>query len=149
VSGTVNTAVIGTYVLTYSATDASGNTGSTTRTVYVIYNFTGFFSPVSNPPALNEVKAGQGVPIKFSLGGNQGLNIFADGYPASQQVGCADNVPINVLEETDTTGTSTLSYSGGTYTYNWKTEKAWAGTCRVFTIQLIDGTTHTAYFKFK
>ncbi|HEX8188757.1 MAG TPA: immunoglobulin-like domain-containing protein, partial [Pyrinomonadaceae bacterium] len=149
VSGSVNTGVVGTYVLTYSATDASGNTGSATRTVNVVYNFTGFFSPVSNPPALNEVKAGQGVPVKFSLGGNQGLNIFAAGYPASQQVGCANNVPINVLEETDTAGTSTLSYSGGTYTYNWKTEKSWAGTCRVFVIQLNDGTTHTAYFKFK
>lgn len=149
VSGSVNTAVVGSYVLTYSATDTSGNTGSTTRTVNVVYNFTGFFSPVSNQPFINEVKAGQGIPIKFSLGGNQGLNIFAAGYPASQQVGCADNVPVNVLEETDTAGNSTLSYSGGTYTYNWKTEKAWAGTCRVFTIQLTDGSTHIAYFKFK
>jgi uncharacterized repeat protein (TIGR01451 family) len=149
VSGSVNTAVVGTYTLTYSATDASGNTGSATRTVFVVYNFAGFFSPVSNPPVLNEVKGGQGIPIKFSLGGNQGLNIFAAGYPASQQVGCSDNAPINVLEETETAGNSTLSYSGGTYTYNWKTEKAWAGTCRVFVIQLTDGTTHTAYFKFK
>ena len=149
VSGSVNTSVIGTYTLTYSATDASGNTGTATRTVFVVYNFTGFFSPVSNPPVLNEVKAGQGVPIKFSLGGNQGLNIFAAGYPASQQVGCADNVPVNVLEETETAGNSTLTYSGGTYTYNWKTEKAWAGTCRVFVIQLTDGSTHIAYFKFK
>ncbi|HEX8282295.1 MAG TPA: PxKF domain-containing protein [Pyrinomonadaceae bacterium] len=149
VSGTVNTAVVGTYTLTYSATDSAGNTGTATRTVNVVYNFTGFFSPVSNPPALNEVKAGQGIPIKFSLGGNQGLNIFAAGYPASQQVGCADNVPVNVLEETNTAGNSTLSYSGGVYTYNWKTEKSWAGTCRVFTIVLTDGSTHTAYFKFK
>ncbi|HEX8149554.1 MAG TPA: PxKF domain-containing protein [Pyrinomonadaceae bacterium] len=151
VSGSVNSGVVGTYVLTYSATDASGNTGSTTRTVNVVYNFTGFFSPVSNPPALNEVKAGQGVPIKFSLGGNQGLNIFADGYPASQQVGCANNVPINVLEETDASGSSTLSYNAasGTYTYNWKTEKSWAGTCRALVVRLADGTEHVAYFKFK
>jgi len=148
-SGSVNTAVVGTYTLTYSATDASGNTGTATRTVFVVYNFSGFFSPVSNPPVVNEVKAGQGVPIKFSLGGNQGLNIFFAGYPASQQIGCADNVPINVLEETNTAGNSTLSYSGGTYTYNWKTEKSWAGTCRVLVVKLADGTEHIAYFKFK
>ena len=30
-----------------------------------------------------------------------------------------------------------------------KTEKSWAGTCRVLTVTLIDGTTHTANFKFK
>jgi hypothetical protein len=35
-SGTVDTGTVGTYVITYSATDASENTGSTTRTVNVI-----------------------------------------------------------------------------------------------------------------
>ena len=30
----------------------------------------------------------------------------------------------------------------------WKTDKAWAGTCRELTITLNDGTTHTAQFKF-
>ena len=151
VSGTVNTSVIGTYTLTYSATDASGNTGTETRTVNVIYNFTGFFSPVSNPPVLNEVKAGQTVPVKFSLGGNQGLDIFFPGYPASQQISCSSNSPINVLEETETSGGSTLTYnsSTGTYQYNWKTEKSWAGTCRVLVVKLADGTEHVAYFKFK
>ena len=34
-SGTVNTAVAATYTLTYSATDAAGNTGTTTRSVVV------------------------------------------------------------------------------------------------------------------
>ncbi|MFL6254753.1 MAG: PxKF domain-containing protein [Pyrinomonadaceae bacterium] len=151
VSGSVNTAVIGTYILTYSATDASGNTGTKTRTVFVVYGFTGFFSPVSNPPVLNEVKAGQNVPLKFSLNGYKGLAIFAPGYPASQQVNCVDNVPINVLEETDTPGGSTLTYDAGSdrYQYNWKTEKSWAGTCRVLVIVLTDGSTHTANFKFK
>ncbi|HEY0172908.1 MAG TPA: PxKF domain-containing protein [Pyrinomonadaceae bacterium] len=151
VSGSVNTGVIGTYTLTYTATDASGNTGTTTRTVFVVYSFTGFFSPVSNPPALNEVKAGQNVPLKFSLNGYKGLAIFAPGSPASQQVNCATNVPINVLEETDTPGNSTLTYdaSSDRYQYNWKTEKSWAGTCRVLVVTLSDGSTHTANFKFK
>ena len=150
-SGSVNTNVVGTYTLTYSATDASGNTGTATRTVYVVYHFAGFFSPVSNPPVLNEVKAGQNVPLKFSLNGYQGLAIFAPGFPASQQVNCADNVPVNVLEETDTPGNSTLTYDAASdrYQYNWKTEKSWAGTCRVLVVKLVDGTTHTANFKFK
>ena len=35
------------------------------------------------------------------------------------------------------------------YHYNWKTDKAWAGTCRVFTMTLIDGSTHVVHFRFK
>jgi hypothetical protein len=33
--------------------------------------------PVNNTPHVNGVQAGQAVPVKFSLGGNQGLSIFA------------------------------------------------------------------------
>jgi hypothetical protein len=35
-----------------------------------------------------------------------------------------------------------------TYNYVWKTNKAWAGTCRTFTLTLNDGTAHTAAFQF-
>src|SRR5262249_16492205 len=43
--------------------------------------FTGFFPPISNVPVVNVVQAGQAIPVTFSLGGNQGLTIFAPGYP--------------------------------------------------------------------
>jgi uncharacterized repeat protein (TIGR01451 family) len=142
---------VGATTVTATATDASGNTTVRTFTVTVLYNFAGFFSPVSNLPSLNEVKAGQNVPLKFSLSGNKGLGIFPSGSPASQQVNCATNVPVNVLEETDTPGNSTLTYDAGSdkYHYNWKTEKPWANTCRSLVVTLNDGSTHTALFKFK
>ena len=57
------------------------------------YSFTGFFSPINNLPALNTVNAGSTVPIKFSLAGFRGLNLFAQGYPASQAMSCAGGVP--------------------------------------------------------
>lgn len=155
---TINTSVasgsvfpVGTTVVTATATDDAGNQSTCQFSVKVLYNFNGFFSPISNPPVLNEVKAGQNIPIKFSLSGNKGLGIFFPGYPASQQINCADNVPINVLQEIDTPGNSTLTYnaSSDTYQYNWKTEKSWAGTCRVLVVKLADGSEHVAYFKFK
>ena len=155
---TINTSVasgsvfpVGTTTVTATATDDAGNQSTCQFTVTVLYNFTGFFSPVSNPPTLNEVKAGQNIPLKFSLSGNKGLNIFAAGYPASQQINCSTNAQINVLEETETPGGSTLTYdaSSDRYQYNWKSEKAWAGTCRVLVVKLADGTEHIAYFKFK
>jgi hypothetical protein len=115
------------------------------------YNFNGFFPPVENPPAFNNVNAGRATPIKFSLGGDQGLNIFVPGYPVSQQIACSDGAPSNEVEETVTAGSSSLSYDAetDTYTYVWKTEKSWAGTCRKLIVRLNDGSEHLAFFKFK
>ena len=42
-------------------------------------NFSGFLPPIANPPAANSSKAGSAVPVKFSLGGDKGMNIFAAG----------------------------------------------------------------------
>lgn len=49
----------------------------------MIYDFRGFFPPVENNSVLNAVNAGQTVPVKFSLGSDQVLDIFAEGYPKS------------------------------------------------------------------
>ena len=116
----------------------------------VVYNFSGFFSPVDAPPALNSVKAGQSVPVKFSLGGNQGMDVLAEGYPVSQSVPCSLWLSANPLEETSAAGNSSLSYDARTdmYTYVWKSDQAWTGTCRTFTLKLKDGSTHSASFQF-
>ena len=53
------------------------------------------------------------------------------------------------IEQTVTAGQSSLSYGSSQYTYVWKTDKAWAGTCRLLTVKLVDGSSHTASFKFK
>ena len=115
----------------------------------VVYPFAGFFSPVDNLPTLNGAKAGSAIPVKFSLGGNQGLAIFAVGYPKSQKIGCDSSAPIDPVEETVTAGSSSLSYAGGQYHYVWKTDKAWFGTCRQLIVKLNDATVHVTNFKFK
>ncbi len=144
-----STFTVGTTTVTVTATDANGNNGQATFTVTVLYNFTGFFSPVNNPPTFNNVNAGRSIPLKFSLSGNKGLGIFAAGYPASQQIACDSSAPLSDLEGTETPGGSTLTYSPDQYHYNWKTESSWAGTCRVLVVKLNDGSEHTALFKFK
>ncbi|HEX8474956.1 MAG TPA: PxKF domain-containing protein [Pyrinomonadaceae bacterium] len=142
---------VGTTTVTSTATDAAGNTASCSFTVTVAYNFTGFFSPIGNLPALNNVKAGSTIPIKFSLSGNKGLNIFAPGFPASGTIPCNTNDPAVDLMEIDASGNSGLTYDAGSdqYHYNWKTLKAWEGTCRQLVVRLNDGTDHRANFKFK
>jgi CSLREA domain-containing protein len=114
------------------------------------FNFMGFFDPVRNPPVLNEMNAGRSVPLRFSLGGDQGLAIFAAGYPRSRQIQCTTSTPVDNVEGT-TTAASSLSYDPitGIYTYVWKTEKSWAGTCRQVSVQFIDGQTYLLNFTFR
>jgi hypothetical protein len=115
------------------------------------YAFTGFFQPVDNPPVLNQVKAGQGIPVRFSLGGDYGLDILAAGYPVSQPIVCSSGAPVSAVEQVVTASSSGLTYDAttDTYTYVWKTDKAWAGQCRELTVRLDDGTDHVAHFRFK
>jgi len=152
VTGSVDTNTVGFYALTYTVSDPSGHSDTKVRTVEVSpYNFTGFFAPIDNPPTFNEMKAGQAAPVKFSLGGNQGLNIFAAGSPSSVQISCTSGDPILPVEETETAGSSSLTYDSASdrYKYTWKTETSWKNTCRQLTVTLRDGTVHTAKFKFK
>jgi hypothetical protein len=113
--------------------------------------FTGFFPPLSNPPVLNVVQAGQAIPVKFSLDENRGLAIFAPGYPKSSGVSCDPDESINDVQPTDTAGGSGLTYDPTTdeYTYVWKTDRKWRNTCRTLLMPLTDGIPHTADFRFK
>jgi len=136
--------------LTYNGGAADGFVVKVGTLAPPTYTFTGFFQPIDNLPTLNTVKAGSAVPVKFSLGGNQGLDIFAAGYPASITTSCGTTAA-DAVEQTVTAGSSSLSYDAATdqYTYVWKTSKAWAGTCRTLVVKLDDNTIHRADFKFK
>jgi uncharacterized protein len=120
-------------------------------TYFLTYPFSGFFQPVDNLPALNLLKAGSAVPVKFSLDGNQSLDIFAAGYPKSEKIVCDSSASLDSIEVTATAGYSSLSYDAltDTYTYVWKTTKAWAGTCRQLIVRLNDGLYYRANFEFK
>lgn len=140
---------VGTTTVSKTATDVAGNTSSCSFTVTVLYNFTGFFSPVGNLPTLNTVNAGRAIPVKFSLSGNKGLDIFATGSPYTVSLNCNSSDPGVDVTETTTAGGSSLSYGPDQYHYTWKTENSWAGTCRQLVIKLNDGSEHRANFKFK
>jgi hypothetical protein len=150
-----------TYTVTVTATDKDGAATTATRTVTVTqpappppapeFHFAGFFAPVDNAPVVNVVKAGSTIPVKFSLGGDFGLDIFEDGYPASAWHSCSSTSPTDNIEETVQPGSSELTYDRGSgrYHYNWKTHKAWAGTCRTLILTFRDGTVRTAEFRFR
>ena len=127
------------------------NTGGLCAALYQqVYTFSGFFAPISNTE-MNTVKAGSAVPLQFSLGGDQGLNIFATGYPLMQPVTCGTTDTVNDTIATVTAGSSSLSYdpTSDQYTYVWKTAKSWSDTCGQLVVKFIDGSTETANFSFK
>ena len=64
---------------------------------------------------------------------------------------CDGGALLDDVEQTLTVGNSSLSYdaTSSTYSYNWKADKAWVGTCRQLIIKLNDGTEHKANFKLK
>lgn len=76
--GSVDTNIVGTYIITYSTNDSIGNSASKIRTVKVMYNFKGFFPPIDKLPILNSVKQ-EVLYRKFNLSGDQGLDIFVTG----------------------------------------------------------------------
>jgi hypothetical protein len=135
--------------VTCTARDAAGNSGVMKFTVHVSYTFNGFFQPIDNN-VVNTVKAGSAIPVKFSLGGNQGLAIFAANSPASGVATQCDGAATDEVEVTVTAGNSSLSYDAGAnqYNYVWKTEKNWVG-CRQLRMTLKDGSVKTAMFKFR
>jgi YVTN family beta-propeller protein len=119
------------------------------------YTFQGFFQPVDNPSvATNTANAGSSIPVKFKLGGNQGLDIFRAGdptsYPKITFTDCTTAATLDAIETT-TANPSGLSYDAATdtYTYVWKTDKAWGNRCGTFQLGLKDGSDHHALFKFK
>jgi hypothetical protein len=127
---------------------SSPNASAATADYTVEYPFTEFKAPVANPPGVNLVKAGQAVPIKFSLGGDRGLRILKP-LPSSRSIGCTSEPPSARLALP--AGNSGLQYDAAsdTYTWVWKTDAAWKGSCRMLTVALDDDTTHEALFAFK
>jgi hypothetical protein len=115
------------------------------------YRFGGFVAPVNAPPIVNTLKASAGVPVTFSLGGNKGLAIFAQGYPVSRTVSCRPDALTDEIEQTVNADHSSLRYDANTntYTYAWKTAPSWAGQCRRLILRFADGIEHTALFRFR
>jgi hypothetical protein len=140
-SGTLlDTSTLGSRTFSVEAYDNAGNESEATSTYSVVYGFGGFSSPSATYPNATSMKAGQSVPVKFSLTGDQGLAIFADGSPAWALCGSSDTSPA--------TGTLGYNASNDRYTYLATTAKSWAGTCRDLVVTLADGTVHKLRFTF-
>jgi predicted extracellular nuclease len=129
------------------ATDPGGLADTDSATVKIVWRFTGFVG-LAESPAVNTVKAGKTVKLRFSLGGDQGLGILALNYPATAAHACGAPGPTDAGEPA-ASGKKGLSYDAkkGLYTFAWQTAKTMKNTCRTFVLKLADGTYHYAEFR--
>lgn len=111
----------------------------------VVYNFGGFLKPVVS--GINVAKAGSAIPLKFSLGGDYGLNIIQS-TNVKLSLGEQDGTPVDTVVFAIGSG---LHYDAATgqYTYVWKTDKSWSGKSGTMTLTLLDGIEHTIQVSFK
>jgi len=120
----------------------------------------GFQAPVHQPYGeLNVADAGSAVPLRFRDAGLSGLDILMPtNSPFSRRVDCETLTVPSIGEritpreypiDTAMPGGSALTRSAtGVYTYPWKTQEDWAGTCRELVLTRLDGVQHRAFFQF-
>jgi hypothetical protein len=152
VTAAADTSSVGSFSASVTGEDNAGRTTTVSCSYSVIYNWTGFFQPVDNT-GWNSAKAGQSIPVKFNLGGNQGTSILLAGNPKITQVTCPNSVVPDPIETyvTTTAGQSSLTYDSVAqqYVYVWKTDKLkWPGKCFTFELGLNDNTSHTFSVQF-
>lgn len=137
----IDTSSFGIKAFTVTAYDRAGNLARETHSYSVLYDFAGFGSPIVAYPAATSMKAGDKIPVKFSLHGDQGSDIFAAGSPGWAPCGALDG-------PSRADGTLSYNASADRYTYLAATSKAWVGTCWDLVVTLRDGTAHRARFTF-
>jgi hypothetical protein len=111
--------------------------------------FSGFHQPIDTV-LTNEGKAGRAIPVKFSLGGDKGLDILREGYPRVTKFACEAGEATDTIEETVSSNVSGLKYDQetGQYMYVWKTHKSMAKSCYKFELGLDDWSSHSFNVKF-
>lgn len=147
-AGQVDTTTVGTYTLTYTATDLHNNSASVTRTVHVIYNWSGFQDPV-DPQGKSVFKLGSTIPLKFALTGScaNKTDLVAKLYLAKMSNGIAGTE----LEAGSTAAADSgnvFRYNGGKYMYNLSTKGLSEGTWQL-RVDLGDGAIHAYQISLK
>ena len=145
---------VGTTIVTFTATDHSGNQSQKNFSVRVVDNFNGYFSPLLNTGA-SLFQSGRTIPVKFALTAADGT--IVSNAVANLQVYFVLTTPTGTVDETVNTLPSGSSNTGtlfrfdptsGQYIYNLSTSGFASGTYLLRTT-LNDGTTHDVNFSIR
>lgn len=151
VTASHNYSSAGNYLVTLAVSDEDGDQGfATGATVVAVadYDFQVVTGAIQN--AVGTVKYGYSATVNFTLGGDQGLNVFTSGYPSSKTVTCGAYLANGewiypeayVVTPTAPLSASRLTYNATTsvYKYEWSTTGTKKGSCQELTFKLKDGS---------
>ncbi|HET7398023.1 MAG TPA: PxKF domain-containing protein [Intrasporangium sp.] len=143
---------VGTFTYTATATDKAGNVGTATLRYKVVYGYgaTLFLQPVNDTAhqtslSTSVFNAGQTIPMKFQLRNAAGQLVQAGTAPKwlVPVKGSATSAAVNeTAYTTSATVGGTYAWDGTQYQYNWKTDKAQAGSYWRVGVALDDGQTY-------
>ena len=138
----------GTLAVTVDGIATTVATGQTKNVTAL--DFIGFSSPVDNPSVLNVVKAGQAVPLKWRLMHPNGTpyTTLASASMTVTSLACSLGATADQLEEVAPGGSGLQNHGNGYYQINWKSPKEYSSSCKILHLNLGEGVTRVAYFKF-
>jgi hypothetical protein len=155
VSADADTTGVGAKTADVTGRDLAGNATTKGCAYTVGYGFAGFFAPVDNldatgNPVLNVVKAGQALPLKWRLTDASGVPIttLASAQVTAAGITCTAGATTDQLEEVAAGASGLQNLGDGNYQLNWKSPTSYAGSCKRLRLDLGDGSSHTADFKF-
>ncbi|MBI4832639.1 MAG: PxKF domain-containing protein [Candidatus Lindowbacteria bacterium] len=137
----------GRAIVTFTATDSSGNLGMCQASVLITYQYSGVLQPI-NADGSSIFKIGRTIPVKFKLyclgsspvgSANATLSVFKVTNALS---GTVDEVDTAASGSANTDNLFRYDPVGQLYIYNWSTVDLSAGTYQLH-VNLDDGTTHS------
>jgi CSLREA domain-containing protein len=150
--GTPTTATVGSKSVSCTATDNAGNSTTLSAAYVVGYQFVGFSGSVLGGGVLNVVKAGQNVPLKWRLLDAAGVPVtnLTTASVTVANLACAAGITAagTVAAAAGGGGPALRNLGDGYYQYTWSTSKSYANTCKTMQLNIGEGTTHDALFRF-
>ena len=130
--------------------DATWNAAAPkTQSFDVTYGFVGFAQPVDGN-TLNSAKAGRTIPLKWRVvdADQNPITDLSDVIVKATTLICATGTTPDAIEEYAAGMLGLQNLGDGYYQWNWQTPTGYAKSCKTLTLDLGDGTTHTAAFTF-
>ncbi len=138
----------GVYYVTVKVADDNGWVGQSMVQHSVQFKFTGFLSPLVNPPAMNDWPLDAQIPMNFMLNGYKGMNFLAGGRPLYAFANCRTGKVISSYNPLPVPYSLAYKPETDIYSLVFAPPKAWANSCVLVTLKFVDGTNHPALFRF-
>jgi hypothetical protein len=142
---------LGTVAVTVTVDGLFSTVGAGSTSTVKTWHFAGFSTPVDNAPVVNVGKAGRGVPLRWRLLDSTGRPVtnLATARLTVTSLSCATGTSVDQLEESTAGASGLLNLGNGSYQINWLTPSSYAQSCKTLHLDLGEGVTRNALFRFE